>query len=115
MNLETRRLEREQQIAAWEAKWPNACKTCHGRGENIWQENQSPLGSGYVWMETLGEPCDDCSGQNKCPRCGATWADDSFVENSLACPACNWNWGANSDDARPEPFEDYYDVEEEYP
>lgn len=56
--------------AVFERQFPNFCKTCQGRGLFTWSENQAPHASGLVWLEDLSEPCTDCVGSGKCPRCG---------------------------------------------
>ena len=70
-------------------KWPKSCIHCNGWGANSWQENQSPLGSGEVWLETLSEPCDHCTAEGKCARCGESGLNP---EGEGPCSHCGWNY-----------------------
>lgn len=71
------------------AKYPNYCHGCGGAGVLTWQENQAPLGSGQVWLETLSEPCDKCLLSGKCPRCGGEYTDEDCLK---PCSICGWNF-----------------------
>jgi len=80
-------------------QWPKHCKECHGAGETTWTENQSPLGSGHYWPETMSEFCGDCTGIGLCPRCGKPFPpimeledlyDDDSWRKRKHCPSCNW-------------------------
>jgi len=92
----------EQAMNAYVAQWTNYCQHCQGAGVLTWQENQAPLGSGHTWLETLSEPCDNCVGAGRCPRCGgaapASW-DDGGEE---PCPNCGWNWCKVAGDCKPD-------------
>ncbi len=92
----------EQAMNAYVAQWTNYCQHCQGAGVLTWQENQAPLGSGHTWLETLSEPCDNCVGAGRCPRCGgaapASW-DDGGEE---PCPHCGWNWCKVAGDCKPD-------------
>lgn len=82
---------------AWEAKWPNACKSCDGRGGHGWTEMH---GFSHGAGEQMYDIC-SCVEAGNCPRCGATaWSDDNEIETP--CPTCGWNWCKGSDDACPE-------------
>lgn len=108
--------ERERERAAFLSRWPNACRTCGGWGVITHTENQSPIGSGYYWPETLADPCDDCTGKGKCPRCGKIiFPDDdrnatkfnAWFESYDPAPCCGWSWGKGDDDTLPESRECY--------
>lgn len=65
-------LKLKQQAEEYEKLWPNHCRVCNGTGVNTWYENQSPLGSGFCWLEQMAEPC-MCTELARCPRCGKRW------------------------------------------
>ena len=77
---------------AWVAKWPNYCHKCGGAGEVTWQENQSPIGSGMVWLETLSEPCENCVLNDKCPRCGDKISWDDVLDLPQNCKHCGFDF-----------------------
>jgi hypothetical protein len=90
-------LAAEQQAghAAWLARWPNHCKTCHGKGGHIsWADEDSHD----------FEPCEDCALIGRCSRCGQPGltsedhGDDSTGEGP--CKLCGWDY----DDQEPEIF-----------
>ena len=102
-----------QAILEWEAKYPGWCGTCGGCGWNHWTENGAPYGAGF-WPMPMAEGCDNCLGQNKCPRCGYqilppnqdTPEDGGMWLNqqrdfSEPCLNCGW-W---SDDQHPSEWE----------
>jgi hypothetical protein len=82
---------------AWEKRWPNACKSCYGRG-----------GSSYVEMhgfkhgagEQMWDSC-RCVDDGNCPRCGVAM-NNAEGDETIPCPNCKWNWGKDEDDACPE-------------
>ena len=79
------------------ALYPNYCRKCGGVGEVTWQENQSPLGSGMVWLETIADWCESCLCTGKCPRCGeyiGEWNDDE--QEAPHCGLCGWKMGDDS-------------------
>jgi hypothetical protein len=79
---------RNQAIHEWIMRWPNACKSCHGAGL---------FGSfGSHWEPPSEEPCDDCTEQGVCARCG-----QEGLEPFVACTVCGWNY----DDQEPPPHE----------
>lgn len=90
--------------------YPLHCKTCHGQGVQIgidWVP--MPFGVGNCAMETP-EPCGDCLGEGKCPRCGREIATDDDAEYTKfnawydaeePCPHCGWNWGKDDFDYDP--------------
>jgi hypothetical protein len=81
-----RRVETEQ--TAWNARWPGACRTCDGFGV---------FGSPASWEEPGGsDPCDDCTGQGYCARCGKPGLTPDT--GAGPCSVCGWNY----DDARPQ-------------
>ena len=57
------------------------CKTCDNTGVVTWTENQSPLDSGYTWLETFTDYCEDCTGKGICPNCGAELAEAADLDN----------------------------------
>lgn len=74
---------RWKERAAWEARWPNYCRSCEGWGEVVY------VGSQYEPPES--DPCPRCSEQGHCPRCGgATLNDDNEYAH---CGACGWKIG----------------------
>jgi hypothetical protein len=82
---------------AWEARWPNACKSCYGRGGHGWTEMH---GFTHGAGEQMYDIC-SCVEQGNCPRCGTVaWSVDNEIETP--CPTCGWNWCKGSDDACPE-------------
>jgi hypothetical protein len=86
-------------------KWPNYCRECGGVGEVTWQENQSPLGSGMVWLETIVDLCDSCFGNGKCPRCGELNDEDLDVE-LYKCQHCGWEFATRDSGCPPAGLEE---------
>jgi len=77
----------------WLIKWPGHCRKCEGAGELHWLENQSPLGSGEIWMMDMGDVCEHCLCENKCPRCGKVnnWKESDWDANEgVTCEFCGW-------------------------
>lgn len=115
-NCEQLAAEREALRAAWLAKYPNACPTCHGTGGTWSQFDPSPagvsLGAGY--LEDF-DPCPDCcERRSACPRCGAPQPEEFWSEQGK-CLVCGWNWGTEpgNEDALPAPYECYCYEEQE--
>lgn len=94
----TARNKERAAILEWEQRWPSFCRSCGARGS--WHD------SGDSVAPPDGGPCDDCTGNGVCARCGAPGltseerGDDSTGEGP--CKACGWNY----DDARPRLLED---------
>ena len=86
---------REQE---WLTQWPNHCKECRGFGE--FTSNYDPIGgvgslsSGYyLWRE----PCEACTYQGICPRCGKAGlsnVDEGRGDDIGAgpCTECGWDY-----------------------
>lgn len=85
---------------AWEARWPNHCKTCYGQGGKSFIEMHGfHHGAGEQMFDTCS-----CVEVGQCPRCSQwawIWADDN-MESEVPCWNCGWNWCKGSDDACPE-------------
>ena len=79
-------LEKEH-LGKWLARYPDACAKCKATGGIVWQENQAPLGSGYIWNETLEEECNKCLGRYQCPRCSHSWLPKQDRKNQKICDA----------------------------
>jgi len=77
-------------MAAFVAKYPNYCKRCGGEGVIHYPENQSPLGSGMVWMEDLTDACDCITEEGRCPLCATPFEEDD--EDCEKCLHCEWHW-----------------------
>lgn len=77
--------------AAYVAKYPNYCKTCGGFGVHCWEERHD---AGYPG-EPMSEPCDACTGQGICARCGEKGLDE---DGNGPCTHCGWNY---DDDGYP--------------
>jgi len=79
------------------------CKTCNGEGISRTLENQSPLGSGYTWLEEIIDDCPNCTGIGICPGCDKFWAEktwDEYIDyisdfrsEDFICPLCGWKMG----------------------
>lgn len=83
------KVEREK----YTEEWPNHCPSCEGWGYSVHYENQSPLGSGYVWNEEIIDPCSSCIEEGKCPRCGTLQPGDyPFEDEGDKCISCGWVW-----------------------
>jgi hypothetical protein len=98
----------EERLAAWNEKHPNHCRTCGGWGGHEYYENQSPLGSGQVWLMRNWDTCPDCLDKGRCPICGALFPKDE--EEYAVCPAdprCGWNWVGKGLEIPGEPPECY--------
>lgn len=102
----------EQELAAFEARYPGYCRTCGGTGELRYIENGAPHGAGY-WPMLMIELCEDCMG--RCPRCGYTptdWTEaqwDRFYDGMEPCPVCGFIHGEQDQwTAPPEPECDYW-------
>ena len=74
-------------VAAYEAQWPNYCRTCRGWGVTRYYDD--PIGEQWSSSHWFSEPCDDCAG--RCPRCGADWPETD-EEMERPCPACSWKY-----------------------
>ena len=61
-------------LAAWEARWPAACRACDAAGVITLRYDPSPAGVslGSGWMED-SEACRCTSERNVCPRCAKPW------------------------------------------
>lgn len=73
--------------------WSHVCLTCEGTGIVGWSENQSPLGSGRVWLESFQDLCSHCLGAGHCPRCGKDLPldpDDEAAVERAQCAHCGW-------------------------
>ena len=83
--------------AAWQTAWPSHCRKCEGAG--------AVHHSGYfdhkagVGEPPSSEPCEGCTSEGKCARCGQTGLDQDSSEGP--CSVCGWNY----DDAMPTPYE----------
>jgi hypothetical protein len=79
-----------------------ACKTCDGEGVIKSFENQSPLGSGCVWLEEVTEDCADCLRIGICCNCDQPWTNEVFeqylewighgTEIQFFCPWCGYTF-----------------------
>jgi len=79
-------------IAAYDAKWPAACKKCGGVGEQTERYDPSPAGvhmGGGGYMEDTG-PCPECFEEGKCPRCASELTSAEDFEWSKC--DCGWCW-----------------------
>lgn len=60
----------EEQVKAFEVRYPNYCCDCQGWGYFMWSFDPSPagvaLGSGWL---TDAEPCESCEGRETDPVC----------------------------------------------
>lgn len=71
-------MERERAvIAAYEARWPDYCRTCHGAG-CIYEYN-------YPYEPDWTDSC-FCLDEGRCPRCGVRALD----ERGTVCYSCMW-------------------------
>ena len=81
-------------VTAWLERWPRHCEECRGRG--CWSSPGSWDAPGD------GGPCEGCTEQGICPRCGEpgltaeSRGDSSTGEGP--CSACGWDY----DDSCPE-------------
>lgn len=66
----------------YNAAWPDSCQNCQGHG--------AFYDPGSYWDPPSEEPCDDCWGQGKCPRCGKP---DAFKTEDAEppCQHCGWD------------------------
>lgn len=84
---------------AYDAKYPDACKACHGSGRLTAPATREDAG--------LDEMCPDCMCNGRCPRCGHQhdeqwnlWLDDDRDPRADCCDACGWD--PTSGDCRPD-------------
>jgi hypothetical protein len=82
------RQDRQAEIRqAWLRAWPKHCTVCEGAGAF-----HTP---GSYWEPPSDEPCEHCTGQGICARCGA---EDGLDEDGNGpCKVCGWNY----DDQEP--------------
>lgn len=96
-------------VEDYKKNWPNFCVHCEGRGVHIWTENGAPWGEGF-WAMPMQEPCDDCTGIGKCPRCGQAGLTDEEKGNDTTgdgpCKFCGWNY---EDHGMPVEFDGFCD------
>jgi hypothetical protein len=93
----------EQELAAFEHKYPDYCRMCGGTGVVSNTENLAPFGEG-PWMCTSEEACDACEG--RCPRCGHPVPNDdkeseSFLNGERACEQCGFVLGDSKQESAP--------------
>jgi hypothetical protein len=81
-------------------KWPKACVKCGGDGGLMSDDNEESDDIDDIVID----PCPDCLGQGKCPRCAvklpAGWkekvikmADPEDDSDPAECKKCNWEDG----------------------
>lgn len=90
--------KRNEEIRAWEEKWPNHCKTCNGAGGFV--------SHNYPHEPDDYEPCIDCTNAEEphCARCTAI--NPQWIEGEdTPCTACGWDWSKGKDDEIPPPYE----------
>lgn len=82
----------EKQVQEWEVKWPNYCKSCGAAGFLQSPGDMVPYGSTYVPLPDMIEPCNECSENGWCGRCGEKLFDpEEFdFETRIICPKCYW-------------------------
>jgi len=93
-------------LNAYLAKWGRTyCKACKGRGQFTSSFNPSAagvsLGTGYM---TDKEPCEECTEQGNCPRCGS---GDGLTNNIVSvgegpCLDCGWDYNDGGLPVEPE-------------
>jgi len=100
----------EAKAAEWITKWPHYCRTCEAAGALYWTEHHD---FGYPG-EPMQDICDECIGQDKCPRCGQrTFILNDDDECPEICSACGWD--VNKPDTLP-PVEENLDwIKEDAP
>lgn len=76
---------------AYKAKWPKSCPKCGGAGEHNWYEDVAGDGGSRMPM---GDYCDYCVGQGKCPRCGELQSGEEWgADINDTCWNCGWKSG----------------------
>lgn len=75
------------------------CLTCDGRGGTLSYDSDGD--GAWAMTTTILDPCPDCLAVNKCPGCGAQYAQINL--NTFNC-SCGWEY----DEDRFAPSEDYY-------
>ena len=76
---------------AWEKKWPDHCKKCHGYGGFYDYYDPSPAGICLASGRMVDfEPCQECYEKGLCPRCGK---DNNIgdAEEFGVCKFCGWD------------------------
>lgn len=82
-------VQQQEAAAAYILAWPNHCRACHGWGAT---GGGTDPDSGYA----DSDPCERCTEQGICPRCGAKALD----EEGVTCGACWFN--AKTDEGCPD-------------
>lgn len=72
-----------REYQAFRRAWPHACETCGASG--------MVHDAGDFYQPPMDEPCDDCIGKGKCPRCGAIIFGED--DEGTDCPICGWTMG----------------------
>lgn len=76
-------------VREYEEKYPGHCETCRGWGGRTYSYDPSPAGVGLspgcMWDF---DPCEDCTCQGKCPRCGEKV--EGLGDENVPCPHCGW-------------------------
>jgi hypothetical protein len=85
--------KRVAEIAAWQDRWPNHCRTCRGAGASYSSYDPSPsgvlLGSGSMIDVDL---CPDCAELGACSRCGwSTYLLEQGEHGTDGCRRCGWD------------------------
>jgi hypothetical protein len=107
--------QREAAAKAYRDAYPNHCPTCRGWGYFTSRGDMVPYGSTWVPLPDMREPCGECLGRGRCPRCGEESMvledeGDPGTEDGGPCYTCGWD----QDKGEPEPWEcscDWEDVE----
>lgn len=90
-------LKAQAAFKAWREKYPDRCTHCASTGLIRVPGDSVPYGSTTARLPDSYDICEECEGQNKCPRCGATriWHDDGNPSDGdmgfhEACPSCGY-------------------------
>jgi hypothetical protein len=72
---------------AYESQWPNYCRRCGGWGGSTFDQGH-PYGATTAY-ETLFEPCEFCTEDLICARCGEPGLGE---DADGPCKFCGWNY-----------------------
>lgn len=97
---------RQEVHDSWIARFPNYCKTCNSTGVITSPGDLVDYGSTRVHLPDDVDPCEDCTEQGKCPRCGEVVSYTDDFDKPAPCPHCGFKWGEDPDDFMPWLVED---------
>lgn len=100
----------QQELAAFEAKYPKYCRQCGATGVISYTENGAPHGEGF-WPMPMTDVCPACVEDGRCPLCGEDLPEEQYdTGEDFRCPACGWVEG-KAGQPTPPPVPGYAEID----